>query len=73
MSIFEKNAFSRKFQNFLNYRLACFAKNGEKLFFTIWTKEIQWLWNKWHPKFLLPMLIHCEDISFLKISRDVCN
>ncbi|KRY98257.1 hypothetical protein T4B_9451 [Trichinella pseudospiralis] len=20
-----------------------------------------------------PMLIHCEDISFLKISRDVCN
>ncbi|KRY95156.1 hypothetical protein T4B_15341 [Trichinella pseudospiralis] len=34
MSIFEKNAFSRKFQNFLNYRQACFAKNGEKLFFT---------------------------------------
>ncbi|KRY96030.1 hypothetical protein T4B_9898 [Trichinella pseudospiralis] len=31
------------------------------------------LWNKWHPKFLLPMLIHCEDISVLKISRDVCN
>ncbi|KRY63676.1 hypothetical protein T4D_5546 [Trichinella pseudospiralis] len=29
----EKNAFSRKFQNFLNYRLACFAKNGEKFFF----------------------------------------
>ncbi|KRY63388.1 hypothetical protein T4D_14158 [Trichinella pseudospiralis] len=26
-----------------------------------------------HPKFLLPMLIHWEDISFLKISRDVCN
>ncbi|KRY99644.1 hypothetical protein T4B_1424 [Trichinella pseudospiralis] len=37
------------------------------------SKEIQWLWNKWHPKFLLPMLIHCEDISVLKISRDVCN
>ncbi|KRY99054.1 hypothetical protein T4C_13852 [Trichinella pseudospiralis] len=36
MSIFEKNAFSRKFQNFLNYRPACLAKNGEKLFFTIW-------------------------------------
>ncbi|KRY61895.1 hypothetical protein T4B_11576 [Trichinella pseudospiralis] len=31
MSIFVKKAFSRKFQNFLNYRLACFAKNGEKL------------------------------------------
>ncbi|KRY95235.1 hypothetical protein T4C_10418 [Trichinella pseudospiralis] len=30
MSIFVKNAFSRKFQNFLNYRLACLAKNGEK-------------------------------------------
>ncbi|KRX77774.1 hypothetical protein T4E_6967 [Trichinella pseudospiralis] len=26
-----------------------------------------------HPKFLFPMLIHYEDISFLKISRDVCN
>ncbi|KRY44635.1 hypothetical protein T4A_5767 [Trichinella pseudospiralis] len=26
MSIFEKNAFSRKFQNFLNYRLALFCK-----------------------------------------------
>ncbi|KRZ35430.1 hypothetical protein T4C_1455 [Trichinella pseudospiralis] len=26
-----------------------------------------------HPNFFLPMLIHCEDISFLKISRDVCN
>ncbi|KRY97037.1 hypothetical protein T4C_139 [Trichinella pseudospiralis] len=32
MSIFEKNDFSRKFQNFLNYRLACFAKNGENNF-----------------------------------------
>ncbi|KRY96643.1 hypothetical protein T4B_15034 [Trichinella pseudospiralis] len=31
MSIFVKKAFSRKFQNFLNYRPACFAKNGEKL------------------------------------------
>ncbi|KRY64001.1 hypothetical protein T4A_7487 [Trichinella pseudospiralis] len=30
MSIFEKKAFSGKFPNFLNYRLACFAKNGEK-------------------------------------------
>ncbi|KRY66004.1 hypothetical protein T4D_15065 [Trichinella pseudospiralis] len=26
-----------------------------------------------HPKFLLPMLIHYEDASFLKISQDVCN
>ncbi|KRY61736.1 hypothetical protein T4A_9467 [Trichinella pseudospiralis] len=32
MSIFVKNAFSRKFQKFLNYRLACFAKNGENCF-----------------------------------------
>ncbi|KRY98877.1 hypothetical protein T4B_3986 [Trichinella pseudospiralis] len=31
------------------------------------------LWNKQHPKFLLPMLIHYEDASFLKISRDICN
>ncbi|KRY96622.1 hypothetical protein T4B_3083 [Trichinella pseudospiralis] len=26
-----------------------------------------------HPKFLLPMLIHYENASFLTISRDVCN
>ncbi|KRY94332.1 hypothetical protein T4B_13527 [Trichinella pseudospiralis] len=26
-----------------------------------------------HPKFLLPMLIHYEYASFLKISQDVCN
>ncbi|KRY96995.1 hypothetical protein T4C_12784 [Trichinella pseudospiralis] len=27
-----EKSFSRKFQNFLNYRLACFAKNGENNF-----------------------------------------
>ncbi|KRZ36054.1 hypothetical protein T4C_7963 [Trichinella pseudospiralis] len=37
MSIIVKKAFSRKFQNFLNYRLACFAKNGEKVVFRIWS------------------------------------
>ncbi|KRY60651.1 hypothetical protein T4A_281 [Trichinella pseudospiralis] len=26
-----------------------------------------------HPKFFLPMLIHYEYASFLKISQDVCN
>ncbi|KRY55615.1 hypothetical protein T4A_8412 [Trichinella pseudospiralis] len=31
MSIFVKKGFSRKFQNFLNYGLACFAINVEKL------------------------------------------
>ncbi|KRY62723.1 hypothetical protein T4A_13432 [Trichinella pseudospiralis] len=29
--------------------------------------------NKYDPNFRSPMLIHCEDVSFLKISRDVCN
>ncbi|KRZ64626.1 hypothetical protein T10_11872 [Trichinella papuae] len=34
---FETQSFSRKFRNFVMYRLACFAKNGEKLDFKIWT------------------------------------
>ncbi|KRY63679.1 hypothetical protein T4D_1484 [Trichinella pseudospiralis] len=73
MSIFVKKAFSRKFQNFLNYKLACCAKNDEKLVFKIWTKKIWYLSNKYHPNFGLPMLIHCEDVSFFKISREVYN
>ncbi|KRY96814.1 hypothetical protein T11_5555 [Trichinella zimbabwensis] len=37
LSTFEEKGFPRKFRNFVNYRLACFAKNGEKFFFTIRT------------------------------------
>ncbi|KRY95776.1 hypothetical protein T11_3912 [Trichinella zimbabwensis] len=37
MSTFEEKGFPRKFRNFVSYRLACFAKNGEKFFFTIRT------------------------------------
>ncbi|KRZ02588.1 hypothetical protein T11_7025 [Trichinella zimbabwensis] len=29
---FGSQSFSRKFRNFVSYRLACFAKNGEKFF-----------------------------------------
>ncbi|KRY64184.1 hypothetical protein T11_10627 [Trichinella zimbabwensis] len=28
---FGSQSFPRKFRNFVNYRLACFAKNGEKV------------------------------------------
>ncbi|KRY94834.1 hypothetical protein T11_9964 [Trichinella zimbabwensis] len=34
---FSLQSFSRKFRNFVSYRLACFGKNGEKVFFKIWT------------------------------------
>ncbi|KRZ64833.1 hypothetical protein T10_9851, partial [Trichinella papuae] len=29
---FGSQSFSRNFRNFVNYRLACFAKNGQKSF-----------------------------------------
>ncbi|KRY64597.1 hypothetical protein T4D_12803 [Trichinella pseudospiralis] len=66
MSIFVKKAFSRKFQNFLNYRLACFAKNGEKLVFKIWT---------FFDCYMFILINYCilENAVFLKISREVCN
>ncbi|KRY34350.1 hypothetical protein T4A_66, partial [Trichinella pseudospiralis] len=31
------------------------------------------LWNKCHPNLALPVLIHCEDVSLFKISREVYN
>ncbi|KRZ64452.1 hypothetical protein T10_10557 [Trichinella papuae] len=34
---FGSQSFPRKFRNFVNYRLACFAKNGENFFIKIWT------------------------------------
>ncbi|KRY93976.1 hypothetical protein T11_6809, partial [Trichinella zimbabwensis] len=34
---FGSQSFPRKFRNFVNYRLACFVKNGEKFFFKIWS------------------------------------
>ncbi|KRZ17701.1 hypothetical protein T4C_5868 [Trichinella pseudospiralis] len=67
MSIFVKKAFSRKFQNFLNYRLACFAKNGEKVVFEIWSFSDCYMF----------MLINYCILEILSernsISRDVCN
>ncbi|KRY74764.1 hypothetical protein T4D_8435 [Trichinella pseudospiralis] len=66
MSIFVKKDFSRKFQNFLNYRLARFAKNGEKLVFKIWT---------FFDCYMFILINYCilENAVFLKISREVCN
>ncbi|KRY97498.1 hypothetical protein T4B_2216 [Trichinella pseudospiralis] len=49
--------------------LATLAKNGEKPFFTIWTFFDCYVFIL----FALPMLIHYEDISYLKITRKVCN
>ncbi|KRY94429.1 hypothetical protein T4B_1407 [Trichinella pseudospiralis] len=47
MSIFVKKGFSGNLRNFLNYRLACFAKNGEKLF----ERNVPTNWrNKWPLK-----------------------
>ncbi|KRY63324.1 hypothetical protein T4B_3214 [Trichinella pseudospiralis] len=67
MSILVKITFSRKFRIFLNYRLACFAKNGEKYF------ELKLAIScgiNGSQKIALPMLIHMRLFRFLKISRE---
>ncbi|KRX96544.1 hypothetical protein T4E_2868 [Trichinella pseudospiralis] len=36
-------------------------------------KTVQQLWNKWPPKFALPLLIHSKVVSYLRISRERGN